>query len=182
MGLLDFFKKRRTPLGNQLDDLTLPNMKAGYYVDYDMKTWQISARHHYDWGDGDITDEWQLKSHDQTIYLECESDDEEIWSISTKIQISQLEGGIVDHILKHGDPPEEIFFEGSAFFLEESAGGLFFKNGTPPGRELIKWDYSNKAGNRFVSIEQWGENEFEASTGQPAEPYQFTNILPSLQS
>ncbi|MBW2366658.1 MAG: DUF4178 domain-containing protein, partial [Deltaproteobacteria bacterium] len=76
MGLKDFFKKKQ-PSDLKITDLTLSDLKMGYMVDYDLKTWQVTAHNTYDWGDGDLTLEWQLKSHDDTIYLELESDDEE---------------------------------------------------------------------------------------------------------
>ena len=36
----------------------------------------------------------------------------------------------------------------------------------------------NDPGKKYLGIEQWGENDFEASLGEPVEEYQFTNILP----
>ena len=76
MGWLDFFKKKKAAEPDPLKDLNLSNLKVGYLLDYDMQTWQVEAYHYYDWGNGDITHEWQLKSHDDTIYLQRESDDE----------------------------------------------------------------------------------------------------------
>lgn len=178
MGLFDFLKKKSGTPKDIIKDVTLKTMKPGYFVDYDMKTWEVTGCHYYDWGNGDITHEWQLKSHDETLYLEHEEDDEDIFSISKKLSMSRLDKHILDHILEHDDPPEQIRFEGTDYFLEETSGGRYFKDATASPREMIKWDYSDESGKEYLTIEQWGETDFEASLGKPAETYQFTNILP----
>lgn len=174
-----FFKKK-TPKGlDPLKDLILQNLKTGYYVDYDMKTWEVTTSSYYDWGGREYTYEWQLKSADDTVYLEREPDDEDYWSISRKISINRLDPGIRESIKKQGDPPDEITHENTIYYLDESGGGHFYLDGKEPGKKMLKWDYADDSGNRFISIEQWGEETFEASTGMSVEEYQFTDILPS---
>ncbi|MDM8549159.1 DUF4178 domain-containing protein [Desulfobacterales bacterium HSG2] len=179
MGLNIFFGKKTVKPPDPLKDLILSNLRVGWLVDFDMKTWRTEAYHYYDWGSGDISFEWQLKSHDETIYLEKTSDDEDDWSISRKIPISRVGSGIIQHITEYENPPDQIVFEGTAFYLDETGGGYFYENGNGPGQELLKWDYADDSGNRYLSIEQWGEEDFEASTGIAVQEYQFTNILPS---
>lgn len=179
MSWKDFFRKKPTDAPDPLKDLTLSKLQVGYFVDFDMKTWEVTAKHYYDWGSGVITHEWQLKSVDETIYLERASDDEDEWSISRKIPIGRLGSGIKEHINAHEDPPGQIVFEDTTFYLDESAGGHFHKDGKGPGQELIAWDYIDESEKKYLSIEQWGETDFEASVGEAVEDYQFTNILPT---
>ena len=178
MGWKDFFKKKKTEETDPLNDLILVNLGVGSYVDYDMKTWEVTAYHHYDWGEGDMTREWQLISSDETVYLEQETDDDVFWSINRKISFNRLGPDVRNHILKNENPPDEIEFQGTHYFLEDSAGGKFFKDGTGTGRELLKWEYEDDSGKNYLSIEQWGEESFETSVGHEAEEYQFSNILP----
>jgi hypothetical protein len=178
MGWKDFFKKKEAQGPDPLTELTLSNLQVGFFLDYDLKTWEVTGSHYYDWGSGDLTYEWQLKSHDETIYLEREPDDEDYWSISRKIAFQRLGAEIKKHILENDDPPESVVFEGTTFYREEMGGGKFFENRNSPGKELLKWDYADESGQHFLSIEQWGEEEFEASIGEPVETYQFVNILP----
>ncbi|MDY6853021.1 MAG: DUF4178 domain-containing protein, partial [Thermodesulfobacteriota bacterium] len=173
-----FFKKDKDKGPDPLRDLTPANMEAGYFVDYDMKTWEVTAHNRYDWGEGDITHEWQIKSGDEVVYLELESDDEDYWSLNRKIAFSRLEGRIKDHIMKTGDGPDEIAFEGEKFYLEEMAAGHILKEGQSQGRPMLRWSYENEDGRRYLCIEQWGEGDFESSIGEPVQEYQFTNILP----
>ena len=182
MGWKDLFglgKKDTKEEGpDPLHDLTLSNIRVGYMVDFDLRTWEVRARHHYDWGGRDITHEWQLRSHDEVIYLQKESDDEAEWSISRPVSPGRLGPNIRDHILEHGDPPDEITFEGTTYYLEETGGGHFYKDGKGPGKEFLSWGYEDDSGEKYLTIEQWGETEFEASVGEAVAEYQFTNILP----
>ena len=178
MSWKDFFRKKAQNEPDPLASLTLANLQVGSFVDFDMETWEVFAYHYYDWGSSDRSFEWQLQTHDQTIYLERESDDEDDWSISRKIPITRLGSGIKQHIIEHENPPDEIEFEGTTFYLEETSAGQYYKNGKGPGQDLIAWDYEDDSGKKYLSIEQWGESDFEASVGEPVEEYQFTNILP----
>jgi hypothetical protein len=180
MGWKDFFKKGNGEKQEEtFKELTLKSMEPGYYVDYDLKTWQVSAYNIYDWGAGDKSYEWQLVSSDETIYLELEIDDEEEWCISRKIGFGSLGAKVKNHIMENEDPPDEITYKGVTYYMEEMGGGKFLKGGNGPGHQLVKWDYEDDSGDKYLSIEQWGEEDFEASVGEPVEEYQFTNILPS---
>ena len=178
MGLFDFFKKDKPKGPDPVSGLTLSKMKPGYMVDYDLKTWEVTAYNLYDWGDGDESYEWQLKNGDDVRYLELETDDEEEWCLSRKVPFGKLGSGISQAIIDNGDPPDEITFDGEPYYLEKMAGGHFLKDGKGIGQPLLSWDYENDEGDKYLSVEQWGEEDFEASQGIPVEEYQFTNILP----
>ncbi|MDM8538962.1 DUF4178 domain-containing protein [Desulfobacterales bacterium HSG17] len=180
--LFGFGKKEDNTEVDNITNLTLSSLKPGYMLDYDLKTWEVLAQHHYDWGDGEISYEWQLKSHDETIYLGKEADDEVEWIVSKPVSIARIGNKVRKHIEEHEDPPDEIVFESTTYYLDESGGGHFYKNGKSPGQAFISWDYEDDSGEKYLSIEQWGEDEFEASTGESVEEYQFTNILPGQAS
>lgn len=179
MGILDFFKKNKDKDMLSVTDLTLSDLEKGYMVDYDLKTWEVMAHNWYDWGGRDITHEWQLKGIDEVVYLERESDDTDDWSLNRKLPFAQLGPEVKKHLIETGDPPDEIVFEGVTYYLEETAGGHFYKDGQSPGKEMLRWSYEDDTEERYLGIEQWGEQDFDASIGQPVEEYQFTNILPS---
>lgn len=179
MALFDIFRKKKPDnVSDTLIDLQLDNLMLGCMVDYDLKTWEVTARHYTDWGDGWKTEEWQLKSYDEVIYLEKSDDDEVTWSISRKINFGLLDPQVQESILSSGDPPRTVVHDGITYHMEESSGGHFFKDGLGPGQPMLAWDYADDSGKSYLTIEQWGEKEFEASLGEPVEAYQFTNILP----
>ncbi|MFH1134725.1 MAG: DUF4178 domain-containing protein [Pseudomonadota bacterium] len=178
MGIFDFFKKDKEDEIDPLKDLTLDKLQVGYFVDFDLSTWEVTGYNIYDWGDGDVSREWQLSSSEELLYLEKESDDEDYWSLNKKISFADLDPVVKKTILEKSDPPDVVVFEGVSFYIEEMAGGHFLKGGQGTGTPLLRWGYVDEEGGRLLGIEQWGDNEFEASTGIPVEEYQFTNILP----
>ncbi|OQY01843.1 MAG: hypothetical protein B6I26_02445 [Desulfobacteraceae bacterium 4572_130] len=181
MGLKDFFKRKKTTVDpDPISDLILANLKKGYYVDYNLKTWEVISAGRYDWGQNDITYEWQLSSHDETIFLEREIDDEDLWCITKKMPFQQLDIQTINKIKEFSKPPDTIFFKEKQYYLDETGGALFYKNNSDLGKEVFKWDYADdKTGTFYLTIEQWGENDYELSIGEKVEEYQFSNILPS---
>ena len=171
------FKKKRAE-SDPMVDFTLSDLKPGYVVDYDLKTWKVTAQNYYDY-DGDRVDEWELTCADEVKYLEREEDDGLSWTFSRKIPISQIDGDLKSHIVEHEDPPEEVTCDGITYSAEASDAGEFYKNGEEPPQELIAWEYLDGSEQRILTIEQWGEDDFEASIGDIVEEYQFSDILPS---
>jgi hypothetical protein len=179
MRLFEFFQKKKSNQQTEsFANLTLDNLKVGWMVDYDLKTWEVTARHYTDWGDGWKTEEWQLTSFDDTIYLEKSVDDDQEWCISRKINFNLLDPVIADNIINSGDPPQTVTYQSVSYHLKESGGGHFFKDGIGSGHPMLAWDYCDDSERKYLTIEQWGEKEFEAAVGEPVETYQFTNILP----
>ena len=44
MGLKDIFRqKKESPEIDPIRDLVLSKLKVGYFVDYDLKTWEVTA-------------------------------------------------------------------------------------------------------------------------------------------
>ena len=182
MGLKDFFGKKSGESIDPLKDLTLSKLKPGYIIDYDMKTWQVTAYNKYEFEDGYKAEEWGLNSGDEICYLERSEDDEVEWSLSKKIPIGAIEGDIRKYIIDNDDPPAKLVYKGKTYYLEESGPGYFYEGGNEPGKEFIYWEFIDEADKHFISIEQWGETEFEAAEGFAVEEYQFTNILPGEKS
>ncbi|PIE70444.1 MAG: hypothetical protein CSA22_07765 [Deltaproteobacteria bacterium] len=180
MGLFDFFSKKKADGDELLTDVPLEKLKTGYYLDYDMKTWQVTNAATYNWGDADISYEWQLTAADDVIYLELTRDDADEWCITRKVPFGKLGEAVVSHMKTNEDPPAEITFDGVTYYQEEMGGGQYINLDKNPesGSELLRWDYCDDSGDRILSIEQWGENDFEAAVGEMVEAYAFTNILP----
>ena len=173
-----FRKKKSEPESVDPLRLSLSDLKPGYVLDYDLKTWQVTAHHTYDF-DGDRIDEWELSSADEVRYLEREDDDGITWTLSQKIRLSDIDGSLRTQLRNEEDPPEEVTCRGVTYYGESSSVGKFYQNGESPPRELIAWDYLDDTEKNTLSIEQWGDDEFEVSIGEIVEDYQFSSILPS---
>lgn len=179
MGFFDFLTGRNKELKgpDPLHDLILEKMQLGYLVDYDLKTWTVTERHRYDF-EGERTDEWELTAGDEVLYLERSEEDEVEWSLSRKIPIGRIEGDMRRHIIDHDDPPAQIVCKGKTYYLDSSGPGYFFKDCKGSGEGFIYWDFIDEDDESFVTIEQWGERDFEAAEGHWVEEYQFGHILP----
>lgn len=178
MGLLNLFRPRQKEI-NESDPLylDLSRMKTGYFVNYDLKTFEVNGYAEYDWGDGYITQEWELADGEKLLYLEREKDDKVYWELSEEVKNIEV-NKIFDYIKENEDPPEELDFSSRKYFLDESGAGHFCRDGKRPGVECIMWFYSDEHEKNFFSIYQWGENDFTAYKGTPVEEYQFTEITP----
>jgi len=181
MGLFDMFKRKPEP-ADPTRDLVLSKLKVGYFLDYELDSFEVTAHHRYDIGDDGEIEEWALDSGKQTYFLERFEDDDVVWSLARKIPIGAIDGDIRGHIHEHDDPPERIVYKDETYYLEDSDAGYFYENCKGSGDEFISWTYVDDSQKRFVTIEQWGENEFEAAAGDYVAEYQFTNILPGQGS
>ncbi|MCG8604026.1 DUF4178 domain-containing protein [bacterium] len=176
MAIRDLFKKKEDDF-DPLKDLELSKLQIGYYVDFDLKTWQVTDRYKVDYGEGYVSDEWELTAGREKWYLERLEDDEVEWSFSKKLPMGAIEGDIRQHIIDNEDPPNEIVCQGKTYYLDESGTGQIHK-ANEAAKEFIYWDFIDDEDEHFVTIEQWDETEFEASEGYYVEEYQFTSILP----
>jgi hypothetical protein len=177
MGLKDLFKKKEDDF-DPLRDLELSKLRVGYYVDYDLKTWEVTDYNKYDFGEGYTTDEWELTAGREKWYLERSDNDEVEWTFSKKIPIGAIEGEIRQYIIEHDDPPEQVVCKGKKYYLDESGTGYLYEGGKGPAKEFVYWDFIDEEDEHFLTIEQHGETEFEAAEGYYVEEYQFTSILP----
>ena len=176
MGLFDKLKRKK----EEPDiDITLSKLKVGYFLDYDLKTWEVTEYNKYDWGDDVYSYEWELTASDEVLYLEREDDEDEVeWTMVKKIPIRSIDSGLSEYIQEHEDPPKELKYEGETYYLDDNGGGYFCKGGGKEGAEFLFWDFVDKSEDLILSIEQWSEERFEASVGKYVEEYEFTNILP----
>lgn len=181
MGLFDRFRKK----ANETDltrDLVLEKMKVGYFVDYDLESYEVTAHHYYDFGDGLEMQEWCLNSGRKTFYLTRFEDDEVEWCLSQKTPIGAIDGDMRKHIMAHEDPPNRVVFKGETYYLDSSDAGYFYENSEGNGEEFISWTFLDESSEKVLTIEQWDEDAFEASFGHYVEEYQFTHILPGKGS
>ena len=191
MGLFDRFKRamdsRREDDATRTDidplaDLTLEKLRPGYLLDYDLKTWTVREHVQYDF-DGFLVDEWELESDEGEVrFLELEDDDGPAWSFSRQGPLTALgfeEGGsLTRYIATRDDAPELLTYEGETYELVE-AGPAELVEADGTRRPLVFWTYTHEEDDeRFLAIEQYGEESFDASAGHSVEPYEFDNILP----
>ncbi len=178
MGLLDFFKKKEEPAYDS-SDIRVTDLGLGFVFEYDLSSWVIEEEYEYDWGDEFFSKEYKISNGTDVKYLTVEDDDELYLSISTKIRIRSIGEDLPDQIQENETAPKKLTYDGNTYFLEEENPG-YFRNLTAEEEawtEFIAWEYEDD-NNNIITIEQWGENSFEASVGKNIREIDISNILP----
>ena len=176
------WRREKEPEIDPLVDYTLDKMRIGFFVDYDLLTWTVTAMTSYD-NDGQQTEEWQLASGDQVRFLERAAEDGKVeWTLTRRISLRDVDGDVAGTILDEGEPPEQVRFEDGEYAAVESGSGTMVETGGASGeseaREFVSWSYES-AGGRVLYVVQSGDRDFSAYEGENVEEYQFTNILPA---
>ena len=178
MGLFDRFKKKEPDYdpGN----ITIRDLKKGFFVDYDLQTWEVNEAYSYDWGDNYFTKEFQLTSASDQIYLHIDENDDLELTVAKKVKLRVIDEDLPEEIVKNEHPPKKINFKGKTYYRDGENQGYFSDkpDNDDSWTELISWDYYDEEEENFINIEQWGEREFEASYGVVAKEFQFSNIIP----
>jgi len=173
-----FGSETQKPSIDPLQDLILEKLKPGYLVDYDSRTWQVTAQNSYDMGDGIRTEEWELRADGDVRFLCREEADGTYWTFTRKVPLGLIDEGLRKHIEIHGDPPQSIEHQSARFFMDTYGGAKLYRNREAPAQPFLYWEYRDEEGREILIIEQWGDIEFNACIGRLVEEYQFINILP----
>lgn len=177
-------KDKGEPAGDPLGDLSLENLREGYLVDYDLKTWTVETHARYDY-EGFPADEWTLRADGETLFLEYEDDDEAVFMLSRAIDLTALSASGEDAPFRQllgqrAEPPAALTYEGDAYELEET--GPAERIVGDRRQSLRYWVYEHVGGaaeGRFVALERFGESDWNAYAGREVEPFEFDNILPA---
>jgi hypothetical protein len=178
MGLFDRFKKDKSDY--DVTNMKVTDLDKGFIFEYDLKTWIVEEVYKYDWGDEFFSFEYKVSCENDTKFLSVEEDDELELIMSEKVTIRKIHEDLPE-LLAAENPPKKLTFEGKEFYLEEESPG-YFSNQTKDKKtwvEFICWDYLDEKEKEVISVEQWGENEFEASKGLIIKPIDISNIIPA---
>lgn len=177
-----WFEKKEEPSFDPFTDLVLDKLQPGFLLDYDGKTWEVTGRHYHDMGDSYRIEEWELRSASDEYHLTRGEDEGTYWTWIRRVPIGSIDGRLRSHITKNGDPPDFLDYDGMRFQMDSYGGAKFYRNCQGPPQPYVYWDYKGEDGYRLLSIQQWGDIDFEAFVGHYVEEYQFTNILPRKRS
>ena len=179
MGIFGIFKKKKGP-DYDPSNVKITDLRRGFILDYDLKTWEVKEEYEYDWGDNYFTREFKLDSGDDIIYLHMDENDELSLSVTRKVKIRSVDEDLPEHIIKHQEAPKKIHYDGRDFFLDKETPGYF--SGDPENDdswiELISWEYYDNNEEYILAVEQWGDKEFAAAFGRVVKAFEFSNIIP----
>jgi hypothetical protein len=159
-------------------NLKITDLRKGFILDYDSKSWEVVKEYEYDWGDNFFTLEFQIKSADSLAYLNVEEDDEIEITVCKAVDINNIDKTLIEEIIEQEKPRRTIEFSGKTFFRKAEASGNCRDMSGNNWDPFISWDYRDETSKYILTIEQWGEDEFEAFLGKVVEDYEISNIFP----
>lgn len=153
------------------ENFKLDKLKEGFTLKVNKKTWKITEVAEYDWsGDGRSIEYIMTSENNEEAYLEVEflKGDYEVYFS----QAVSIEG----YLLKDAINTKEIVFSGTQYFLEEQYKGAY-KNLTKRGswENLKSFMFYNK-NEDILTIEDWGNDKFEAFFGEEIKAKSIKNI------
>ena len=179
MGIFDLFKKKEEEPHYDPTDIKITDLEQGYLLDYDLETWTVKKMSEYDWGDNHFSREFLIESGGKTRYLTIDEEDTLEICLYEKIKYRKLGSFVKSHFEEHNKFPEEITYDSVTYYFDEESPGYYRDVDTETWEELISFDFSNDDEDKFLNIEQWDENDFEASIGIKLKSFEISNILPA---
>lgn len=179
MGIFDIFKKREEPLYDSTN-IEVKDLNVGFVFDYDLSSWEVIEAYRYDWGDNYFSMEYKVNNGESTRYLSVEEDDEVEISLVEKIKVGSINRTLNATLCQNQEPPQELVYNGVVYYLEGERSGYF--NDIARGsswEEMREWSFEDESGKQQLTIEQWDDKEFEASSGVEIKEFEISNILPS---
>lgn len=182
MGFFDLFKDSEPDQQPQYDptNIRLDQIERGFMLDYQLKSWIVEEVYEYDWGNNHFSWEYRLNDGSQTCFLTVDADDGLFLSVSQKVKIRNIDPGMPEYIEKNEQPPESLKYEGLTFWRDKTMPGYFQSLDDPNSdwEPFVSWDYYDADETHVLTIEQWDNNEFEASFGQIIRREDISNIIP----
>lgn len=150
----------------------IKQVTGGGYLRLNDTVYRVETRHRYADAEGYEWFELVLLSLNdcRQYYLEWEEDDElEVSFTVRELSLSDL--GLASSDLDRFDDEEQgqFSYDGVSYIYDESDKARFFKDGGAEGEELYYWDFTDKAKQKFVSVERW-RNKWQAWLSVPVAP------------
>jgi len=164
-------------------NIRVQDLDVGFVFEYNLSSWVVEAIYEYDWGDNYFTREFKINDGAESLFLSVEEDDELELSVTKKVKVRLLGDNILSYLQERQDAPKRITYQGINYTLEDSSTGYF--HDIAKGDEWLEfrsWDYEDDKGENILCIEQWDDDEFEASVGKNIQEYEISDILPSDDS
>lgn len=178
MGIFDFFKKQKEERHFDPTNITIRDLAKGYIFELATETWTVTAMFEYDWGDNFFTREFVIKNGTTEKILHIEDDGGLVVTLSEKIKLRKLGDDVCDRLDSKGKPPKKISYDGIIYYLDEKSPGYCREIDSDHWEELVSYDYLDEEEEKTLCIEQYGNHEFEASSGHIINESKISNILP----
>ncbi len=181
MGLFDIFKKKEEAPHYDPVDIKITDLEKGYLLDYNLETWMVKKMGEYDWGNNHFSREFLIEAGAKNYYLNIEEEDQLEIGLFEKIKYRKLGSVVTNYYKEHKTFPDQITYQDIVYYLDKESPGYYRDVETENWEEVIAFDYTNDDEDKYLCIEQWDDNDFEASIGIALKSFEIGNILPTKQ-
>ena len=183
MGLFDFFKKKEVKPAYDVTNLRVTDLNKGFIFEYDLKSWVVNSVFEYDWGNNYFSKEYKVSDGNEERFLSVDDDDGIFLTFTKKVKIRSISEDLPEVILKNDSPPKKLEYQGTTFYYDGEEIGSFRDLSDKSGNEakFISWEYYDDDDKFTIVIEQWGDEDFEASFGSVLKEFEISNIIPGEQ-
>ena len=181
MGVFDFLRGNKGKEEASFDPLNIrvEDLKKGDLFDYKLETWSVLEEFEYDWGSECFTKELLIEAGKERKYLTIDIEDGLELTIQDKIKLRSLDENFVDHLLSAQEPLKKLSHDGIKYYVDSKNYGYYRNvNTSSKGEECISWDFYDADEVHVITIDQWGDSEFEVSAGKVIKPNEISDILP----
>ncbi|GAB4330715.1 MAG: hypothetical protein OHK0038_05210 [Flammeovirgaceae bacterium] len=178
------------PMNIEFDpsNLGVENLKTGYLVDYEMKTWIVSQENQYDFQDSFSEKEFRLSaesSQTEVLYVQARNENNfaTVW-VGKMSNIHKIDTALQSYIVRQRQAPNIIKYKNLKMFRESYHLGTVFciSNQEVAPRKVQRWEFLDENRNVFLRIEWLNEKEFQCYEGRIISKQAFSDILPSTSS
>lgn len=159
--------------------ITLNDLKKGYILNYDSKTWETVYQTQYDWKSGETDNLYSLtnESHDSMLlYVQNRLGVCAIW-IEQKVELFQLESAILTKY-NFKNLPSKMEFDGINYLKKEMDNGKQFITDGREGSNIEQCFFVSADKIRSLRLIKQIGSTLIAFTGNHSNEYKFSNILP----
>jgi hypothetical protein len=168
--------------------LGVENLKAGYLVDYDMKTWTVNQENQYDFQDSLTEKEFRVSaesSQPEVIHVQVRSENgfAIVW-VGKLTNIHKIDVELQSYILRQRQAPSVIPYKNLKMFRESARIGTVFciNNQEVAPKKVQRWEFLDETRSIFLRIEWLNEKEFQCFEGKVVPRQAFSDILPNTSS
>lgn len=178
MGLFDFFKKKNDEPKYDVTDLRLYDMRTGFVFEYDLQSWVVKESFLYRWQDNSETLEFLIDNGSVQWYMSVDAGNPLQISLMQKCKMREVMDNLPEYVEQYENVPNDITFRGEKYYRDEESVGIYQSEHDKDWADVISWDYFSASEDKILTIEQWGEREFEVWQGIVVRESEFSSIIP----
>lgn len=157
-------------------DFDVPDLKKGYILDYDFRSWEVEDVVLYTWDNGVKDYEYNLFDGKEKQFLNYETVGQQI-SIYCEANMNDVWSEARGKIRKSVDITEDEFeYKGNTYYFA-GEGSAKVKSSIET-YHMQNWLFKNDTDDTLISFNKYEDNSMETYVGKKLKKHEISNILP----